>query len=93
MMQPQPASCHLSLLKSSVLCCGLYRGSALATSPNISSGFFSPLILKNKIIDPKVFICDRFSWPMFIQLKLHETVSSVQNFVSNTLKSHFSRRY
>ena len=24
------------------LCCGLFRGSALATSPNISSGFFSP---------------------------------------------------
>lgn len=39
-MQPQPASRHLSLLKSSVLCCSLYHGSALATSPNISSGFF-----------------------------------------------------
>lgn len=25
--------------KSSVMCCGLYSGSALATSPNISLGF------------------------------------------------------
>lgn len=31
---------------------------------------------KNKTTDPKVFIFDGCSWPMFIQLKLHETVSS-----------------
>ena len=43
-MQSYPASRHLSPLKSSVMCCGLFRGSALATSPNISSGFFSPPI-------------------------------------------------
>ena len=43
-MQSRPASPHLSPLKSSVMCCGLCHGSALATSPNISSGLFSPPI-------------------------------------------------
>lgn len=43
-----------------------------------------------KTIDPKVFICDRFSCLMFIQLKLHETVSSAQIYIENTSRSYFS---
>lgn len=43
-----------------------------------------------KTIDPKVFICDRFSRLMFIQLKLHETVSSAQIYIENTSRSYFS---
>lgn len=48
---------------------------------------------KNKTTDPKVFIFDGCSWPMFIQLKLHETVSSAQIYGENTLRGHVSRKY